>query len=102
MTEYLPLLMIGVLLIVVSVPNLRGRAWTVHRYNRRRVREENLPAYSRMMGIGTLAIGASVMIAAVCLMIFHVEALFFLIVAGLILGLGIIFYAQFKYNGGLF
>lgn len=102
MKEYLPLLMMGVLLAAVSIPNLMGRVWTIRRYNRRRVSEEDIPAYSRTMGVGTLVIGASVVITAVCLMLFDVEALFYLIVAGLVVGLAIIFYAQFKYNGGLF
>lgn len=52
--------------------------------------------------MGTLVMGVAIIITAVCQMIFDVEALFFLIVAGFIIGLAIIFYAQFKYNGGLF
>ena len=102
MREYLPLLMMGLLLVAVSVPNLLGRPWTIHRYNRRRVSEENIPAYGRAMGAGTLVIGAAIMITAVCQMILDVEALFFLIVAGLVIGVAIMLYAQFKYNGGLF
>lgn len=102
MSEYLPLLMMGILLAAVSVPNLMGHPWTIRRYNRRRVSKENIPAYGRTVGVGTLVMGVAIIITAVCQMIFDVEALFFLIVAGFIIGLAIIFYAQFKYNGGLF
>ena len=38
--EYMPLLIMGILLMAVSVPNLLGNVRTVHRHNRRRVSQE--------------------------------------------------------------
>lgn len=98
----MPLLIMGMLLVLVSIPGLRGNSATVHRYNRRRVSPENAPRYGRLMGLGTLTIGASIVLASVLLMLFHLEALFFIILAGLAVGLGLILYAQVKYNRGVF
>ncbi len=100
--KYSPLLIMGLLLVLVSIPGLRGNTATVHRYHRRKVSPEDAPRYGRLMGLGTLAIGMSIVLTAVLLMLFHLEALFFIILAGLAVGLGFILYAQFKYNRGIF
>lgn len=102
MREYLPLLILGLLLAAVSVPNLMGRAGALHRYDRSRVSEENAPVYGRIMGTGTLVMGASIAVAAIGMMIFRTDAFFFLIVGGFVVGLAIILYAQIKYNGRRF
>ncbi|RKJ41449.1 hypothetical protein D7X94_03940 [Acutalibacter sp. 1XD8-33] len=100
--KYLPLLTMGLLIALVSVPNLRGNPATVHRYNRRRVAPEDVPYYGKAMGLGTLIIGLSIVLTALLLMLFQVEALFCLILAGIAVGGGFILYAQFKYNKGIF
>ena len=102
MMEYMPLLIMGILLMAVSVPNLLGNVRTVHRHNRRRVSQEDIPAYSRMMGIGTMVIGASVAVAAGLLMLSGQEAFYWIIAAGCVAGLAGMAFAQFRYNGGLF
>ena len=51
------LLILGALLCVLGVVNLRGNISTIHSYNRRKVREEDVPKYGRAMGTGTLIIG---------------------------------------------
>lgn len=102
MREYLPLLILGLLLAAVSVPNLMGRAGALHRYDRSRVSEENVPVYGRIMGTGTLVMGASIAVAAIGMMIFRTDAFFFLIAGGFVVGLAIILYAQIKYNGRRF
>lgn len=102
MKDYIPLLILGLLLAAVSVPNLMGHIGTIHRYNRSRVSEENAPVYGRIVGTGTMVMGASIVLAAIGMMIFRTDAFFFLIVGGFVVGLAIILYAQIKYNGGLF
>ena len=87
--KYLPLLTMGLLIALFSVPNLRGNPATVHRYNRRRVAPEDVPYYGKAMGLGTLIIGLSIVLTA-------------LILAGIAVGGGFILYAQFKYNKGIF
>ena len=95
------LLILGALLCVLGVVNLRGNISTIHSYNRRRVREEDVPKYGRAMGTGTLIIGVSFMVSFVTT--FWSEAIMaFILVPALLVGLGFMLYAQFKYNGGLF
>ena len=95
------LLILGALLCVLGVVNLRGNISTIHSYNRRKVREEDVPKYGRAMGTGTLIIGVSFMVSFVTT--FWSEAIMaFIIIPALLVGLGFMLYAQFKYNGGLF
>ena len=95
------LLILGALLCVLGVVNLRGNISTIHSYNRRRVREEDVPKYGRAMGTGTLIIGVSFMVSFVTT--FWSEAIMaFILVPALLVGLGFMLYAQFKYNGGIF
>ena len=95
------LLILGALLCVLGVVNLRGNISTIHSYNRRKVREEDVPKYGKAMGTGTLIIGASLVVSFVTT--FWSEAIMaFILVPALLVGLGFMLYAQFKYNGGLF
>ena len=54
------------------------------------------------MGLGTLIMGASMAATAILQMIFDLEAIFYLLATGVVIGLGIMVYAQFKYNKGIF
>ena len=54
------------------------------------------------MGLGTLIMGTSIAATAILQMIFHLEAIFYLLAAGVAVGLAVMIYAQFKYNKGIF
>ncbi len=100
--EYILLLLMGAVLIVAAIQNFKGNISTVHRYNRRRVSKENAPRYGRAMGLGTMIIGVSTAATAVLQMIFDAEPIFYLLAAGVAVGLAVMVYAQFKYNKGIF
>ena len=100
--DYLLLLMVGIALILTSIPNFKGNISTVHRYNRRRDSEADAPRYGRAMGLGTLIIGVSAALTAILQLIFDWEPIFYLLAAGVAVGFAIMLYAQFKYNKGLF
>ena len=100
--EFTPLLLMGILLIAVGIANLLGKLSTIHWYNRRRVREEDAPRYGKAVGLGTIIIGTSITLTAVLQMLFDLEALYYLIVAGVVIGIAFIVYAQFHYNKGIF
>lgn len=99
---YLSLLFLGVILMIGGIFNWRGDISAVHWYNRLRVSEADTPKYAKTMGLGTMIAGGSTMLSAVLLMIFHAEPLFYLLAAGLVFGVAVILYAQFKYNRGIF
>ena len=54
------------------------------------------------MGLGTVIMGVSSALTAILQLIFDWEPIFYLLAAGVVVGLAIMLYAQFKYNKGLF
>lgn len=100
--EHLTLIALGVMLIILGAFNLKGNIATVHWYNRRKVTKENQLPYCRLMGWGTLIIGAAMVISAVVQALVSIEAGSWVILAGIVIGLALILTAQFKYNKGLF
>ena len=95
------LLILGIIISAIGILNIRGNIGTVHSYNRKKVKEEDIPKYGKVIGIGTLIIGISVILAYV-LAFWKEEYTAYAITPGVIIGLAFILYGQFKYNRGLF
>jgi len=100
--DSLELLGIGTIISVLGIFNLRGNIGSIHWYNRRKVSKEDQLPYCRCVGLGTLLIGAAMIIAGVLQALVSVEAGAVVILVGIIIGLVLILYAQFKYNRGIF
>ncbi len=105
MLDFLGPLAVGILCIVLGVSNMRGNISSLHSYHRKRVREEDRLPFGRLVGLGTVIIGASILL---CNFAYLLKTPFFhavgtaILVVGLIVGLGISFYAMKKYNNGIF
>ena len=99
--DNIALLILGVFISVIGIVNIRGNISTIHSYNRRKVKEENIPKYGRAVGTGTLIIGVS-LIAAFVTTFWNEKIMSFIVVPSLVVGLVFILYAQFKYNKGIF
>ena len=98
---HFPLLILGIFLSVLGIVNIMGNISTIHAYNRRRVKEEDVPKYGRAVGAGTLVIGISLVLAF--LVSFWSEAAIdYVVLPALAVGLVLILYGQFKYNHGIF
>ena len=100
---------VGLLLCVIGAVNMTGNISSLHSYHRHRVREEDKKPFGRLVGIGTLLIGASVVLYGVLFFIYEKTGAVALItvgiaelIAGIAVGLGISFYAMIKYNKGIF
>lgn len=100
--DSLELLGIGTIISVLGIFNLRGNIGSIHWYNRRKVSKEDQLPYCRCVGLGTLLIGVAMIVAGVLQALFSVEAGAVVILIGIIIGLVLILYAQFKYNKGIF
>ena len=87
------ILVLGVFITGIGLVNMMGNISTIHSYNRKNVKEEDVPAYGKTVGLGTVIIGLSLILA------FIWEG--FKAEIGLILGLGFILYGQIKYNKGI-
>ena len=60
--ENIVLLILGVFISVMGIVNIKGNISTIHSYNRRRVKEEDIPKYGKVVGTGTLIIGISLVL----------------------------------------
>ena len=63
--DNIALLILGVFISFLGIVNIMGNISTIHSYNRRRVKEEDVPKYGRAVGTGTLIIGVSLIAAFV-------------------------------------
>ena len=109
MTEFITTLAVGILVSVLGIINMTGNISSLHRYHRHRVSEENKKPFGRLVGLGTLIVGVALMVFGGLMFIFEQTALQIILViapiiliAGVVVGLAISFYAMKKYNGGIF
>ena len=100
---------LGVILIVLGIINMKGNIASLHWYHRQRVTEENIKPFGKLVGLGTLIIGVALGISGILFWISEVTAteLWLIIgcvitVVGIVVGLVLSFYAMIKYNKGIF
>lgn len=100
---------LGVILIVLGVMNMKGNISSLHWYHRQRVAEEDRKPFGKLVGLGTLIIGIALVISGILFWISEVTAteLWFIVgcvitVVGIVVGLVLSFYAIVKYNKGIF
>lgn len=98
----LELLGLGTILTVLGIFNICGNIGSIHWYNRRKVTKENQKAYCMVVGLGTLIIGVCLIVAGIVQALIGIEPSAVIMVIGILVGLTLILYAQFKYNRGLF
>ena len=72
----------------------------LHDYHYKNVKKEDIPAYTRQMGIGLVIIGAGIILTG---LINLASSSFWWIplLAGFVLGLAVMYTAQKKYNGSV-
>lgn len=79
---------------------IKQKVSILHDYHYQHVKQEDLPAYARQMGIGLILIGAGIVITGVLNLVG--SALWWLpLLAGFVLGIIVICIAQKKYNGSV-
>ncbi len=95
-------LAVGALLLIIGIVNMSGNISTIHSYNRKRVTEADIPKYGKAVGMGTVIIGCALIANALLVMLGFSEAVPFVLIPAISIGLIIILYAQIKYNKGIF
>lgn len=109
MTSMIVTLALGILFCVIGVVNTTGNVTSLHSYHRKRVSQEDMKPFGILVGIGTIIVGLS--IAAFGILFYVHErteikayaiAGTVTVIAGLVVGLGISFFAMIKYNKGIF
>ena len=99
--ENIIMLILGVFISVMGNVNYKRKNRNNPPYNRRKVKEEDIPKYGKTVGTGTLIIGISLVLGFI--VSFWSEIIIdYIILPAVIVGLGFILYGQFKYNKGIF
>lgn len=100
---------LGLLLIIIGISNMMGNIHSVHWYHRRRVTEENVRPFGKLVGLGTVIIGIVVIVFGTLSFVYEKAQLSFvltfgdvILVVGIIVGMILNFYAMIKYNKGIF
>ena len=100
---------IGVVCIIIGIAHRKGNISLLHSYHRKRVAEEDILPFGKMIGLGTIIIGAALIFMGVLTFIASSlqENVYSTIgtvglIVGLVVGFAINFYAMIKYNKGLF
>lgn len=90
-------LVIGILGIVIAT----GHIEVIHSYNRARITDETRKPYGRTVGSGCLVMGIGIAVDGV-ISILKESFPPVPVIVGLVIGLVLILYGQFKYNKGIF
>ena len=100
---------IGIILVVLGISNMRGNISSIHSYHRKRVSEEDKKPFGKLVGMGTLMIGAALIVFGALNYAAEQSGRGVLTVIGaallviaIVVGLGISLYAMIKYNKGIF
>ena len=101
--------LIGIICILLGISHRKGNISTLHSYHRKRVSEEDRIPFGKVVGLGTIIIGISMIVMSA--FNFAAEQLQnelystiggVLFAVGFVVGIGISFYGMFKYNKGIF
>ena len=102
-------IIVGIIICVLGIINMKGNISTLNWFHRQNVSEEDLLPFGRLMGLGKLMIGITIIASAVFSFWVGGQDAGWLYTAGSILrtigvisGIGLNFYALIKYNGSIF
>ena len=109
MADFITVSGLGILVSILGIINMTGKISSLHWYHRQRVTEENRKPFGKLVGLGTLIIGLSMIVFGILFLIFEQTQLQAFVVIGvielivsIIVGMIVSFYAMKKYNGGIF
>ena len=99
---------VGIICIVLGITNMRGNISSLHSYHRNRVKEEDVLPFGRLVGIGTIIVGAAVVLMGIFTAIsitlsneIYTTIGTIVMLVGIASGISVAFYAMKKYNGGI-
>lgn len=102
MVEFIIQIIIGLVLIVIGIFNMKGNISLLHSYHRKRVKDEDVILFGKKVGIGSIIIGITIIISGCLTILNYIYISNVILGIGLIIGCILIFYAMFKYNKGIF
>lgn len=100
---------LGIIIAILGTNNMKGNLSSLHWYHRQRVTEDDRKPFGRLVGLGSLVIGLSLVVfglltfagerlqSDLCVLIGTV-----ILVVAIVAGLALSLYAMIKYNKGIF
>ena len=109
MMEFIFTFIVGVVLVVLGILNMRGNISSLHSYHRNRVSEEDRIPFGKQVGLGNIIIGVGIIVFSILSAItlyteneVYIAVGTAVLIAGIIAGLVLSFKAMIKYNKGIF
>ena len=109
MIDSIVTILVGLVCIILGISHIKGHISSLHSYHRKRVSEEDRLPFGRIVGLGTIIIGTSLIVFGALTLIadqsnnpVFITVGTIIMVSGLAIGLAIAFYAMIKYNKGIF
>ena len=109
MPAFIVSFLVGVVCILLGIGNAKGNLSSLHSYHTRRVAEEDRLPMGRLVGFGTILIGASIVVFSVLSIVtLLTDQQIFLVIGGVVMALGTVvgialtLYGIQKYNKGIF
>ncbi len=102
-------IILGAIIIIIGIMNMKGNISTIHWYHRKRVAQADKKKFGMLVGLGTLIIGVGLSVMGTLLIIcklteMHVFELAGNVITAVSVAIGFVlsFYAMIKYNKGIF
>lgn len=103
LTEILACIAVGAVLIVLGLETWKKQKVSfLHSYHYKNVKEEELPAYTRQMGVGQLLVGSGLCMTGLLRLLKDSMLSWLPFIVSAAVGFVIMHKAQKKYNGGWF
>lgn len=103
------MIVVGIILIIIGMSIIRGNINLIHSYHRHRISEVDKPIFEKLMGIGIIICGISVLTFTALFIVAYLkkQTIFTTIgscltIVGLVIGISTMAYATLKYNKGIF
>ena len=100
---------VGIVCIGIGISNMRGNISSLHSYHTQRVKEEDRIPFGRLVGLGTIIMGGGIVIfSALGAITAYTDNGTFtfvgtaIMIACIVVGASLSFYAMKKYNKGIF
>ena len=99
---------VGIIICILGIKNMKGDISSLHSYHRNHVKEEDVKPFGKLVGIGTIIMGVATAFLGAFIWVseefnksIFMTLGFVVFVVGMVIGMGLAFYAMKKYNGGI-
>ena len=89
---------VGIVCIVIGISNRKGNLSMLHSYHKNNVSEEDRIPFGKLVGLGMIIVGAALAVYGGLSFVSASAIGTAVLIVGLVVGLGLAFYAMKKYN----